>query len=217
MRRTAIALTVLLAGTVVHAATYKWIDSEGRVNYGDRPPDPGMTPMTTPAVAAPSPSPGDASAEAALPYLVRMVSERNPVTLYTGRECGACDSARTHLLRRGVPFAERLLLTDRDLEAFRQLGFNEAALPAITVGRERVTSYESARLDRLLDAAGYPKTSTLPPRWRPSPAQPLAPASDAAVEQTPTAPAPSPAEILPPLRVPGPGPTPDRPPTSIRF
>lgn len=173
MRRWQGGLLLLLPLLTAQAATYKWIDSDGRVNYGDRPPD-GVNPrqMALPAAASRD------SAEAALPFALRNVTARHPVTVYSTTPCGACDLARSHLVRRGIPYSERTIRTSQDLDAFAKLGFTGMALPVILVGRERVNGYDAERLDRSLDVVGYPATSMLPPTWRPAVASPLAPSAD---------------------------------------
>ena len=134
MGKVLLVLLSLLALSA-QAATYRWIDADGRVTYGDRPPangarlvqdtdgDGGITP---PATAG------------ALPYAVRSAASRFPVRLYTSRNCEPCEAARAHLIQRGVPFTEKMLTNGGDLAAFKQLGFTESKVPAVSVGRERV-------------------------------------------------------------------------------
>jgi glutaredoxin len=170
-----ILLVVLsLLALSVQAATYRWVDADGRVTYGDRPPangawlvqdtdgDGGVTPPT---------------AAGALPYALRSATNRFPVRLYTSGNCASCEAARALLTQRGVPFTERVLRTEADLTAFRRLGFAENQTPAISVGRERTQVFRADEWQLLLDAAGYPKTSMLPRGWRSPAATPLAPAS----------------------------------------
>lgn len=168
--RKRLASLLLLPTLTVQAATYKWIDSEGRVNYGDRPPE-GVSPRQ---MALPVTPPQD-TPEGTFPFALRNAVARSPVTIYSTHPCVSCDLARTHLIRRGVPHSERTILTGQDQEAFRTLGFTAVALPMLVVGRERLSGYDPDRLDRILDAAGYPKSSALPSTWRPAAASPLAP------------------------------------------
>jgi glutaredoxin len=205
--RSLFALTLLLQAFAAGATAYKWVDSEGRVNYGDRPPDNLRTQALKPPTAAPASS---ETADAGLPLQLRAVAARNPVTFYTVRDCGACDSLRAHLLRRGVPFAERSVQSDRDSEAFRQLGFSMQAIPTLSIGRDRLTGYDPQRLDAVLDAAGYPRESMLPAGWRPASPRPLAPATQDEPPARTSSESPSiPAPLLP-------APPPQRPGT-IRF
>ncbi|MEN9316817.1 MAG: hypothetical protein RIS35_3210 [Pseudomonadota bacterium] len=176
MRRRLAGL-LLLPTLTVQATTYKWIDSEGRVNYGDRPPQ-SVTPQRMALPAAPAPDTMDGS----LPFVLRNAVARNPVALYSTNPCGNCDLARGHLIRRGIPHSERTILTVQDQAAFRALGFTAMTLPTLVVGRERLSGYDTERLDRLLDTAGYPKASLLPPAWRPAASSPLAPRTEPRME-----------------------------------
>ena len=192
--RRALAAALALPWLAAGAATYKWIDPEGRVNYGDRPPDN----VRAEAVRPPPPAASGDGADPALPLPLRSAAARSPVVLYGVRDCGACESLRAHLLRRGVPFTERQVQSDRDAEAFRQLGFSTQAIPTLTIGRDRLSGYDALRLDTMLDAAGYPRASLLPAGWRPPAARPLAAPTEAqepaarALPEAPARPAPAP-------------------------
>lgn len=199
MRRVILVLASI-ASCAAMAAPYKWIDENGRVVYGDRPPGsharllgqpaPAGGAKTGPeaaaaagATAAGSPTGAAASgtvagtslpaAPAMLPAAVKQPATQYPVVLFTGDDCAPCSTARDHLVRRGIPFSERSLRSGPDVEAFRKLGFAEMTVPAFSVGREKQSGYERAAWDRLLDAAGYPKSSAMPAGWRPEPAEPL--------------------------------------------
>ena len=152
-------------------AQSKWIGPDGSVNYGDRPPPSASAASASRPASRAAPAPAD---DASLPYAVRTASARFPVTLYTTPSCRPCDDARAHLTKRGIPFAEKTITTASDAAAFRAEGFAEPNLPALRVGSQRASGFESEGWDRLLDAAAYPRASTLPPGWRPAPATPLA-------------------------------------------
>jgi len=159
----------LAAAAQAQAGAYRWTDADGRVVYGDRPPAADARPLRVVAD-----DPAASTGTQPLPYALRTVAARRPVTLYTIRDCTPCEAAREHLARRGVPFSERTLARDADVAAFRALGFGELRLPAIAIGAERSQPFAPHAWDLLLDAAGYPKQSMLPRGWRAAPARPLA-------------------------------------------
>ena len=175
-----IVLAALTALAAPAAAQYKWTGANGVVNYSDLPPPPGVAGVTT---LSPVRAPDDG---AQIPAGLRDAASKHPVVLYTTSDCAPCQQARSHLARRGIPFAERTVKTTADAEAFRRLGFTENSFPSLSVGRERTSGFEAGEWDRTLDAAGYPKTAALPPSYRSPPAQALAPAA-------PRRPAPAPA------------------------
>lgn len=168
LRAIGVALTL---APLLAAAQYKWVGPDGTVTYSDKPPPPEARVLGPGPVASVAPE----SADAVLPYALRTVSRRHPVVLYTTGDCEPCTQARGQLVQRGVPFAEKSVRTRADVDAFRALGFAETSFPILTVGRERSTGWEPGAWARLLDAAGYPKTSALPPGYRLAEAEPLAP------------------------------------------
>lgn len=214
-------LTVLLAGGLLHAAhaqqVFRIVGPDGRVTFSDKPPPEtrgggagaSLAPQTG---AGPAPSSGG---NAALPFALRGVAQKYPVTIYTGPNCAPCGSARSLLLGRGVPFNEKTVTTNEDLDALQRLSGGLSLLVA-SIGGQQLKGYSEIEWSQYLDAAGYPKTSQLPGTYRnpaPSPmvaVQAVAPRPAQAAE-----PAPAP-EPPPPVFAPAPGPAPSNP-AGIRF
>ncbi|WP_374608971.1 glutaredoxin family protein [Diaphorobacter nitroreducens] len=191
---------------------YRIVGPDGKVTFSDKPPQDAKANVqaTTPAATA------GGGAGAALPFELRNVANRYPVTLYTGPNCAPCGSGRSFLSARGIPFSERTVSSNDDIEALQRLS-GSASLPFLTIGGQQIKGYSEVEWGQFLDAAGYPKTSQLPPGYRQAPAAPLvavqaprAPAPAAAPSAAPTAAAP--AAPPPPTS----GPTPDNP-AGIRF
>ena len=170
--RTTLLIFLSLLALHAHAGTYRWVDADGRVNYGDRPP-PGRAWLVRDDAG--NSDPVQPPAAGALPYAVSSAAKRYPVRLYTTRDCPACDAARTQLIQRGIPFVERTLRSEADAAAFKRLGFADLRVPALSVGSQTAQGYAAGDWNQLLDAAGYPKSSMLPRGWRPAAAQPLVP------------------------------------------
>lgn len=164
------ALSMMLAAVAAPAmAQFKWVAPDGSVTYSDQPPPAGVQVTATQSAPAPRSREGD------VPASLRQAAEKYPAILYTTAECAPCQQARAHLTRRGIPYAEKTVKTSADTTAFRRSGFTENSFPSLSVGRERSVGYESGEWDRLLDSAGYPKTSVLPPSYKQPPAQAMAP------------------------------------------
>jgi len=170
-----VAALVGALATPAALAQYKWVGASGTVTYSDLPPPPGVQ-ATTLARKGSTAAAGEAplTPEGGLAGAVRTAATKYPVVLYTTRDCAPCQQARAHLQQRGVPFAERTIESQQDAQAFKQLGFTEPSVPAIAVGRERMTGFEPEQWRRLLDAAQYPASSKLPAGYRAAPAQRLA-------------------------------------------
>ena len=170
----ALALPTLMLAAAPAAAQYKWVASNGAVTYSDQPPPPGVDgrAMNTKGAAR-----GD---DGGMPAALRDATSKYPVVLYTTPNCTPCQQARAHLAKRGVPFVERTVSSSADGESFRKAGFTDNSFPAMSVGRERLVGFEPGGWNQLLDMAGYPKSSMLPPSFKQMPSKPLA-ESDRAV------------------------------------
>lgn len=193
--RALLALTLVAALTALPALSqpiYRIVGPDGRVSYSDQPPPP-----TVPAKATPLASTGTAGADAiaALPFELRQAASRYPVTLYTTANCSPCDSGRAYLSGRGVPFTEKTIASFEDNRALTRLS-GDGSLPLLTVGAQQLKGFSSVEWAQYLDAAGYPKTSALPPTWRNAPATPLVevkrPEPGSAAAPASTRPAPTP-------------------------
>lgn len=213
------AALALLAGHA-HAQVYRVVGPDGRVTFSDKP----LASASQGGQAAAPRSSGSAPASAAggLPFELRQIAQRYPVTLYTGKDCEPCQQGRAMLTRRGIPFTEKTVNTPNDLRAFSKLTGGGNSLPLLTIGGQRLNGYASAEWEQYLDAAGYPKTSQLPRSYRqpaaaalaPVSLEPAAPAAAARNEDDDSyedhRPAPAGPSIAPPP------PTPDNP-AGIRF
>ncbi|MEN9626861.1 MAG: hypothetical protein RJA10_87 [Pseudomonadota bacterium] len=177
------------------SAQYKVTAPDGRVTYTDRPPvnDTGkVVSLGRSANTAPEAADGTAG----LPFELRQIATRYPVTLYTANNCLPCDRARQSLTQRGVPYRERQVLTAEDLAALERLSGGRTT-PALTVGSQSLRGFNPAEWSSYLDAAGYPAESRLPRGWQPPAAAPLvaraAPASAPPAATEPPAPPAAPA------------------------
>lgn len=206
------SLLMTLAGASAQAqGVYRIVGPDGKVTFSDRPPAdaPAQAARTTGAAPAP------ASGSAALPYELRQIATRFPVTIYTGNDCAPCTSLRNALVARGVPFTERTVTTSEDTAALQRLS-GSASLPFGSIGGQQLVGFSDAEWAQYLDAAGYPKQSQLPSSYRPPAATPLV--ATKAVEAAPTEEkpkAPTPSRPTPAAR-PAEGPTPSNP-AGIRF
>jgi glutaredoxin len=153
MKRSTLLLALLSAGTVLAQSTYRWVDQDGKVHYGDRPPPPkAAKEVKERKVALPE-------AEKPQPYDTRKAQESFPVTLYVTPDCAApCKAGRDYLARRGIPFTEKSLESAEEIVALReQLGGGDIGVPILMVGNKNAKGFLESSWGGLLDAAGYPK------------------------------------------------------------
>ncbi len=193
-----LVLAMLLAATAGLAGAqqvFRIVGPDGKVTFSDKPPvDPG-------AKAAPAGVGGASGAEpggAALPFDLRQVASRYPVTLYTGADCAPCAGGRNFLAARGIPYSEKTVSSPQDIAALQRLT-GGANVPTVTIGGQVLTGFSEVEWAQFLNAAGYPQTSQLPPGYRQPAATPLVAAAPArpATAATPPRPAAAAAPAAP--------------------
>lgn len=177
------AVAALSGGATGAQQVFRIVGPDGRITFADKPPvDSQGRASAAPTVAMPSG--GSSSSSVALPFELRSVTNRYPVTLYTGQDCGPCVAARGFLTTRGIPFSERTVSSEEDIEALKRLA-GAARLPFLTIGSQQLKGYAESEWNQYLDAAGYPKSSQLPSSYRqPSPA-PMVAVQQPPARQTP--------------------------------
>jgi glutaredoxin len=191
LRAPLVALAVLLLAAPLAHAQFKVIGPDGKVTYTDRAPNTSEGRVTALGARAP----GEA-AEPELPFELRQVASKYPVTLYTSSgACDACVAARQLLKQRGVPYVERQATTSEDVDALEKLSGGRDA-PTLTIGAQVLRGLAHDTWNQYLDAAGYPRESRLPSTYqqrpvasiaeRPAP-RPSAPASQPARTSSPFA------------------------------
>lgn len=196
---------------------YRIIGPDGRVTFSDQPPAvaPGSknTPIPKGGSAATTGSGGAAtSGGAGLPAELRAVSNKFPVTLYTGKDCNPCATARNMLAARGVPFTEKTVDSNENIDLMSRI-FSSPVLPSATIGGQQLKGYSDTEWSQYLDAAGYPKSSTLPASYRNPAATPLVAKTTAPVPAPAAAPAPA---VAAPVALPDNTPAPSNP-AGIKF
>jgi len=159
----------LMAGSAQIAAQtiYRIVGADGKVTFSDKPP-----PDATKATATSASGRPIGSTQVALPFELRQVVARYPVTLYAATSCVPCNAGRMLLQSRGVPFVEHSVSTPDDSEALQRIS-GELSLPFLTVGGQKIKGFSEAEWTQFLNAANYPQTSVLPANYRNPPAKPL--------------------------------------------
>jgi len=200
-------LAMLLSGGCINVQAqtiYRSVAPDGRVTFSDRPP--ANTSQTTQLTAGTT----EAVVAANLPFALRQIVAKYPVTLYSANDCKPCDEGRILLRARGVPFSEKTVNTPDDTKAFERL-FSSNALPFLTIGAQQLKGLVAAEWQQYLSFAGYPATSQLPAGYRDQAPQPLV------AQRTTQAPTPAASAAASAQRTPlPPGPTPANP-AGIQF
>ncbi|OGA47371.1 MAG: hypothetical protein A3G24_11860 [Betaproteobacteria bacterium RIFCSPLOWO2_12_FULL_62_13] len=173
MKRTAVLTLVfsLISAPLMAAQLYRWVDEKGNVEWRDTPPPATAKKVEQRTIGVSTIETSD------LPYSVQQAVKNFPVTLWV-TNCGdACDKARSHLNRRGVPYTEND--PQSDLAGFKKASGGDLQVPLLFVGSNRLKGYLESDWEAALDVAGYPKTALGPikpqpktaPTPKPAPAQ----------------------------------------------
>jgi len=137
---TGLCLAALLASAQGFAQPYKWVDADGKVHYGDNPPDganleqiDGEVSSYTAVVVEPfSYTSGDDTAHG--------------VIMYSTSWCGYCRKARRHFRNNNIPFSERdIEKSAAAAREFKQL--NGRGVPVILVRDRRMNGFEAKAFD----------------------------------------------------------------------
>lgn len=162
-------VALFVVSAVVQAQTvYRITGPDGRVTFSDKPALSGAAKVAPLAGVANTPT----DPAVPLPFELRQVVSKFPVTLYTSSNCAPCDSGRSLLQMRGVPFNEKTVTTAQDADALKNLS-GATSLPFLTLGTQHVAGFSSSEWTTYLNAAGYPAQNKLPASYRAPAASPL--------------------------------------------
>ena len=171
---TTAAAVLATAGWLTSAANaqqvFRIVGSDGKVSFSDQPPPAASNVKATASTGGSGTK--NAAEGGALPYELRQIASKYPVTLYTSESCGPCGAARTLLAGRGVPFTEKTIASSEDIKALQRLSGN-ASLPFATIGGQQLNGFSDVEWTQFLNAAGYPEASKLPANYRQPAATPL--------------------------------------------
>ncbi len=173
LRQASGLLMTCLLVNFAHAELYKWVGPDGKTTYSDMPPPSSAKQIETkPLISGDTP-------EFVLPGELAAAVAKNPVTLYVTSACNACNDGRALLKLQGIPFAEKTVTTNEDIEKLKQLS-NDSQLPLLIINNSKFRGFNSAEWGNALASAGYPASNILPKNYRyPAtvPAVPVRPAS----------------------------------------
>jgi glutaredoxin len=169
LRKALAAGALLIAAASAQAqAVYRIVGPDGKITFSDKPPAAGTAKLSPASRDGKS---ADAGLQA-LPFELRQVVQRFPVTLYSAANCVPCGNGRNLLASRGIPFSERTVSSVEDNEALLRLS-GESALPLLTIGGQQIKGFSDSEWNQFLTVAGYPASSALPASYRNPPVAPL--------------------------------------------
>lgn len=148
-----VAASLAVCAAQAQTTVYRWVDKDGKVQFSDSPPPADARSVTEKRMGSGG---GD---DSQLPYATQVATKRNPVTLYTGTDCGdLCNRGRDLLARRGVPFLEKNAQADPAAADALEKVSGGRNVPVLVVGDSNVKGYDEENWDAVLDRAGYLRT-----------------------------------------------------------
>lgn len=152
MRKIAVGLFLICAGSAYGTDFYRWVDKAGAVHYSDQAPTERVKKLEQRKLD-PNVIDGQTS------YLLKDAASKNPVVLFGG-DCGPlCANAKSLLEKRGIPYTLKDPQKNKaDAEALNALT-GAMELPVIKIGKDMIKGFEPAQWNTMLDEAGYPKSA----------------------------------------------------------
>jgi glutaredoxin len=137
-----------------HAAMYKWVDAQGRVQYTDTPPPPNAKKVEEQKIIR------NTIQTTGTPFAVQDAAKRNPVTVWIS-DCGdLCNRARDFLAKRGIPHSVRNPSQQSEQEAWKRASGGDNSVPLLIVGGlKTIKGYDENEWHAALDSAGYPRNA----------------------------------------------------------
>ena len=118
------------------------------MTYKDTPPADASIQYKERDISGGSATTGDPAAEAA--------AEKYPVVMYSTPSCTPCVAARAYLQSRNVPFQDKNVDGNGELQQELKKKAGEISVPTILIGSKVMRGYVQSVLAGELDAAGYP-------------------------------------------------------------
>jgi glutaredoxin len=87
------------------------------------------------------------------------IAAANPITLYSVPDCDACDLVRNLLSTRNLPFTEKDVQDNAEMQEELKAVTGGLTVPATKIGANISTGYSRSAIDNLLQQAGYPDTA----------------------------------------------------------
>ena len=142
----ALALSALLASPAGVAQLYKWVDDQGKVHYGDSPPEGAALEQIRGNVSS-------FTSVTVEPFeldekLLTTRTKSKSVVMYSTSWCGYCKRAARHFRKHRIPFREYdIEKSEKAARDYKKL--NGRGVPVIIVGKQRMNGFDADAFDRM--------------------------------------------------------------------
>ena len=143
---TSILVIFMLLSPASHAQLYKWVDGDGKIHYGDSPPDNVKLKKITGKVTSYS----SVSVEpfVANPNNTTRRKKSKKVVMYSTSWCGYCKKAARHFRKNKIPFTEYdIEKSARAAGEYKKL--KGRGVPVILIGDRRMNGFEARAFDKI--------------------------------------------------------------------
>ncbi len=143
-------ITALVLGVFAHplgaVTVLECVDASGATSFRDKCP-PGMTKAGEKKLYGQTKD---------TDRTIEDIARDAPVTLYSVPNCDACDLVRSRLNAHQLPFTEKDVQDNADVQEEMKASTGGLTVPAVLVGKKVLTGYSSDALEGALLEAGYP-------------------------------------------------------------
>jgi len=139
LRTALVCLTLLALPATASAGVYKWVDENGKVHFGDRPPADAEKQEIKGRISTYNAGPTTQSTESD-------TTTPPKVTMYSTSWCGYCHKARAHFRANNIQFRELdIEKNSRANREYHKLGGK--GVPLIVVGTQLLSGFSPDRFD----------------------------------------------------------------------
>jgi glutaredoxin len=143
----ALALIALLAVAPAAAQVYKWTDPNGKVHYGDRPPEDAKKQELK--IRIPSYDGPVQVRDWSAVLGSKAAGSSSEVTMYSTSWCGHCKNARNYFAAKRIPYRDVDVETsEAAAREFKRLG--GSGVPLILVGNKTMSGFNPESFEALL-------------------------------------------------------------------
>ena len=145
-----VLILVLMTGFVSHAEIHKWVDKNGKVHYGDRPPKTNVEilEISVETFSDVEVRPMDDEAMAILGRKIEGKALKKRVVMYSTEWCGVCKKAKNYFNANNISFREYDIEKDeKRAKEFKKL--NGRGVPLILVGKQRMSGFSASSFEKM--------------------------------------------------------------------
>ncbi len=146
----ALLLLAMMSTNAAEVKLYKWVDTDGKISYQDRPPPVGQKYEEKSFTEQGADTRKDAEVKRS------KAASANPVKLYIVQACESCGLVQTILDINKIPYDQ--IDIEADEEAHRELVrvSGSARVPTMTIGDEIISGFDRNKIEDTLKEQGYP-------------------------------------------------------------